>query len=134
MAKKKLVKWQCQSWTKTKTHQDLGWYDQVSIFLIHEIATICLWKRQWKSSKNYSGKVVKLQVITAILTVIDYLQPITAIKCQLLPKLQLLPAIECSEKSYAVDHYNPKQSAVIQLHFHCTFTAKVCSVILNAQP
>ena len=32
----------------------------MSMYLINEIATICLLKRQWKSSKNYSGKVVKI--------------------------------------------------------------------------
>ena len=38
---------------------------------------------------------------------------------QSLPKLQSLPVIEYSGKLHAADHYNPKQSAVIQLHFHC---------------
>ena len=32
----------------------------MSMYLINEITTICLLKRQWKSSKNYSGKVVKI--------------------------------------------------------------------------
>ena len=32
----------------------------MSMYLINDIATICRLKRQWKSSKNYSGKVVKI--------------------------------------------------------------------------
>ncbi len=43
----------------------------------------------------------------------------------------LIPEIECSEKSHAVDHCNPKRSAVIQLHFN--WKGLQCIYIINSE-
>ena len=42
--------------------------------------------------------------------------------------MQLLPAVYNSQKLYTVDHCSLNQIAVVSLHFHCSFTAKVSSV------
>ena len=46
----------------------------------------------------------------------------------LLHKLQLLPAMDCSGTPHVVDHCSPRWSAVVPLYFHCTLTANISSV------
>ena len=46
----------------------------------------------------------------------------------LLHKLQLLPAMDCSGTPHVVDHCSSRWSAVIPLYFHCTLTAHISSV------
>ena len=48
----------------------------------------------------------------------------------LLHKLQLLPAMDCSGTPHVVDHCSPRWSAVIPLYFHCTLTANISSVVV----
>ena len=45
----------------------------------------------------------------------------------LLHKLQLLPAMDCSGTPHVVDHCSPRWSAVVPLYFHCTLTANISS-------
>ena len=47
---------------------------------------------------------------------------------EFLQYLQFVPPINCSGTMYAVVHCSQMNIAVISLYFHCTFTAKVCSV------
>ena len=53
---------------------------------------------------------------------------------KLLEKSQLIPANKYSEKSYTVNDCNPRQSAVIPLHFHCSFTVTIYSAVICAVP
>ena len=43
-------------------------------------------------------------------------------------KLQLLPAVYCSEIPHTMDRCSQNQIAVVGLYFHCGLTAKVSSV------
>ena len=43
--------------------------------------------------------------------------------------LQLLPPINCSGILYTVNQCSMNQITVIQMHFHCTFNAIICSVL-----
>ena len=55
------------------------------------------------------------------------LQKVFALK--LLQYLHLLPALKYSGISYTLNQCSVNQIAAIYLHFHCTFTASISSVI-----
>ena len=50
----------------------------------------------------------------------------------LLHKLQLLPAMDCSGTPHVVDHCSLRWSAVVPLYFHCTLTANISSALFHS--